>query len=57
MGSPAQAKDACNSLDGTYLIDRCINVSLARPKEEAGPGAKKVAGKGFKSQKPGRGRK
>lgn len=34
MGSPAEAKDACNNLDGTYLIDRCISVTLARPKVE-----------------------
>lgn len=41
MATAAQAKDACNSLDGTYLIDRCISVKLAKQKETGAPKAKK----------------
>ncbi len=41
MATPAQAKEALNSLDGTYLIDRCISVSLARPKQTEGPATSK----------------
>ena len=52
MATPAQAKDACNSLDGTYLIDRCINVALARPKETAPPSAQKKSGKNQRANKP-----
>ena len=40
MATPAQAKDAL-SLDGTYLIDRCISVTAARPKQSEGPAAKR----------------
>jgi RNA recognition motif-containing protein len=40
MSTAAQAKDALNSLDGTYLIDRCITVTAARPKKEETPSAK-----------------
>ena len=45
MATPAQAKDALNSLDGTYLIDRCISVTAARPKKSEGPVAKRPPGK------------
>lgn len=45
MATPAQAKDALNSLDGTYLIDRCISVTAARPKQAEGPAAKRPPGK------------
>jgi len=45
MATPAQAKDALNSLDGTYLIDRCISVSAARPKQAESPAAKRPPGK------------
>ena len=44
MATPAQAKDAL-SLDGTYLIDRCISVTAARPKQTEGPAAKRPPGK------------
>jgi hypothetical protein len=44
MATPAQAKDAL-SLDGTYLIDRCISVTAARPKQSEGPAAKRHPGK------------
>jgi RNA recognition motif-containing protein len=44
MATPAQAKDAL-SLDGTYLIDRCISVTTARPKQSEGPAAKRPHGK------------
>lgn len=44
MATPAQAKDAL-SLDGTYLIDRCISVTAARPKKSEGPVAKRPPGK------------
>ena len=45
MATAAQAKDALNSLDGTYLVDRCIRVTAARPKQSAPPAAKKPVGK------------
>lgn len=57
MGSPAQAKDACNSADGTYLIDRCIKVSLAKPKDESAPAGKKGSGKKPQAKRPGTRRK
>jgi RNA recognition motif-containing protein len=41
MATPSQAKDAANNLDGTYLIDRCIKVTLARPKDETATPKKK----------------
>ena len=44
MATPSQAKDAL-SLDGTYLIDRCISVTAARPKQSEGPAAKRHPGK------------
>ena len=44
MATPAQAKEAL-SLDGTYLIDRCISVTAARPKQSEGPSAKRPPGK------------
>ncbi len=44
MATPAQAKDAANNLDGTYLIDRCIKVALAKPKEATGDSPKKTSG-------------
>ncbi len=34
MSSDAETKDAINMLDGTRLIDRCIEVSAAKSKEE-----------------------
>lgn len=45
MATAAQARDALNSLDGTYLVDRCIRVTAARPKQPAGPATKPPAGK------------
>ena len=27
MATPAQARDVLNSLDGTYLVDRCIKIT------------------------------
>ena len=45
MASPAQARDALNSLDGTYLVDRCIRVAAARAKQTASPATKLPAGK------------
>ena len=45
MATPAQARDALNSLDGTYLVDRCITVTAARPKQTEGPATKPLAGK------------
>ena len=34
MSNDAETKEAINMLDGTRLIDRCINVSAAKTKEE-----------------------
>ncbi|SEA80246.1 RNA recognition motif. (a.k.a. RRM, RBD, or RNP domain) [Desulfuromusa kysingii] len=34
MATEAENRDAINMLDGTRLIDRCINVSAAKSKEE-----------------------
>ena len=45
MGSPVQAKDACNALDGTYLIDRCISVTLAKPQKPTVPSKRTPANK------------
>jgi RNA recognition motif-containing protein len=45
MATPAQAKDALNSLDGTYLVDRCIKVEAARPKQSESSAAKQPVGK------------
>ena len=45
MATPAQARDAVNSLDGTYLIDRCISVTAARPKQAEAPAAKRSPGR------------
>ena len=45
MATQAQARDALNSLDGTYLVDRCIRVTAARPKQSESPTAKPPAGK------------
>jgi len=45
MATPAQARDALNSLDGTYLVDRCIRVSAARPKQSETPATKPPTGK------------
>ena len=44
MATPNQARDALNSLDGTYLVDRCIRVSAARPKQPERPTSKRPAG-------------
>lgn len=44
MATPSQARDALNSLDGTYLVDRCIRVNAARPKQSERPAAKRPAG-------------
>jgi RNA recognition motif-containing protein len=44
MATPAEAKDACNNLDGTYLIDRCIKVTLAKPQENKPPAPGKRPG-------------
>lgn len=37
MASASEAKDALNTLDGTLLINRCIRVRMARPKNTAPP--------------------
>jgi len=37
MGTDAEAKDAVNMLDGTLLINRCIQVSAATDKPEVAP--------------------
>ena len=34
MSSDAETREAINMLDGTRLLDRCINVSAAKTKEE-----------------------
>ena len=45
MATPAQARDVLNSLDGTYLVDRCIRITAARPKQSENPTAKPPSGK------------
>lgn len=37
MGTDAEAKEAVNMLDGTRLINRCIQVSAAKDKPETAP--------------------
>ena len=44
MSSAAEAKDALHMLDGTRLIDRCINISAAKSKEELTPPVVEDAG-------------
>lgn len=41
MNNPAEAREAINTLDGTYLINRCISVSQALPRAP-GPPRKKT---------------
>ena len=44
MATPAQARDVLNSLDGTYLVDRCIKITAARPKQAESPAMQPPAG-------------
>jgi RNA recognition motif-containing protein len=37
MATDAETKEAINMLDGTRLINRCITVTAARPKQDADP--------------------
>ena len=44
MATPAEARDVLNSLDGTYLVDRCIKITAARPKQAESPAMQPHAG-------------
>ena len=52
MNTAAEAKDALHMLDGTRLIDRCINVSAALPKKAAPPVAEVVTAKPKRVRRP-----
>ena len=56
MSTAAEAKDAVHMLDGTRLINRCINVSAAKPKKAAEPAVETVAEKPRRERRP-RGRR
>jgi RNA recognition motif-containing protein len=46
MSKPAEAREAINTLDGTYLVNRCISVSPALPRlnpQGKNPGKKKAS--------------
>ncbi len=43
MATPDEAKDAINTLDGTWLVNRCIHVRAARPKNAAEPAVEPAA--------------
>ena len=57
MATAAEAKEALNMLDGTRLINRCISVSAARPKQAAAPVTEPPAEKPKRGRGPRRGRK
>lgn len=52
MATDAEAKDAVNMLDGTLLINRCIQVSAARDKPEEKPAAEVTTKKPRRRQLP-----
>ena len=52
MSSAAEAKDALHMLDGTRLIDRCINVSAALPKKPTESVVETVAEKPKRARRP-----
>lgn len=56
MASAGEAKDALNTLDGTLLINRCIRVRMARPKNAPAPVAETSPEKPQRSNRP-RGRR
>ncbi len=56
MASAAEAKDAVHMLDGTRLINRCINVKAAQPKKIAEPAPQTVPEKPRRDRRP-RGRR
>lgn len=56
MATAAEAKDALNMLDGTLLLNRCISVCAARPKQSAAPAVEATAEKPQRARRP-RGRR
>jgi RNA recognition motif-containing protein len=52
MANAAEAKDAINTLDGTRLIDRCINVTAALPRKSAVPAVKAAPEKPKRARPP-----
>ena len=56
MASAGEAKDALNTLDGTLLINRCIRVRMARPKNTGGTAVETHAEKPQGARRP-RGRR
>lgn len=42
MGNAAEAREAINTLDGTYLLNRCISVTEALPRKAAPSGSRPV---------------
>lgn len=52
MATASQAKDVINTLDGTLLINRCINVRAAQPKSPSPPAAKPSTEKPRRTRRP-----
>ncbi len=57
MANDAENRDAINMLDGTRLINRCINVVAARPKSELPPLAIEAPEKRSRRRRPPKGNK
>lgn len=57
MASAAQAREAINTLDGTYLHNRCISVTAALPRKPAPAGGKAAADKTRPTDNRPRGRR
>lgn len=53
MANDAETKDAINTLDGTRLVNRCISVSEARPKQEVETAVEEVREKKRRPTKGG----
>jgi RNA recognition motif-containing protein len=57
MANAAEARDAINTLDGTYLLKRCINVTAALPRKPAPSAARLDTDKPQPAGRPRRRRK
>lgn len=57
MSTAAEAKDALTTLDGTRLIDRCISVTVARPKKSVPSAAEGTFDTPRQKRRPGGRRK
>ncbi len=57
MANAAQARDAINTLDGTYLLKRCISVTAALPRKPAPSAARAGSDKPEPAGRPSKRRK